>query len=149
MLATQEILFAPLTGLEVTSTSVEGSVLLVHVRLSVNLQALTIEQVHLRYVASSQPPYGRIERYVRYANTPSNTFAPNDATWTVIAEHLTDFSLAYENAGGTALTGTLTASRTARPTSFGTHSSNTMSAPASCSALASDTICRARSLSRP
>ncbi|KAL1496781.1 hypothetical protein AB1Y20_014369 [Prymnesium parvum] len=43
--AEQEILFAPLTGLEVASTSVEGSVLLVQVRLSVNLAAMTIEQV--------------------------------------------------------------------------------------------------------
>ena len=40
----EEILFAPLTGLEVMDTAV-GSVLLVRVRLSVNLAALTIEQV--------------------------------------------------------------------------------------------------------
>eukprot|EP00966_Prymnesium_polylepis_P293171 6771400-Prymnesium_polylepis.1 len=41
----KEILFAPLTGLEVQSTRVEGSVLVVSVALSVNLNALTIEQV--------------------------------------------------------------------------------------------------------
>ena len=40
-----ECLFAPLTGLEVQETSVEGSVLLIKARLSVNLNALTIEQV--------------------------------------------------------------------------------------------------------
>lgn len=40
-----EILFAPLTGLEVQSTKVHGSVLVVGVSLSVNLSSLTIEQV--------------------------------------------------------------------------------------------------------
>ena len=40
-----EILFAPLTGLEVRSTRAEGSVLVVEVSLSVNLASLTIEQV--------------------------------------------------------------------------------------------------------
>lgn len=37
-------LFAPLTGLEVRATRVEGSALVVNVALSVNLVALTIEQ---------------------------------------------------------------------------------------------------------
>ena len=41
----EEICFAPLTGLEVTSTRVENSVLVVAVRLNINLSALTIEQV--------------------------------------------------------------------------------------------------------
>ena len=41
----REILFAPLTGCEVASTHVDGSVLVVGVRLNVNLGALTIEQV--------------------------------------------------------------------------------------------------------
>jgi hypothetical protein len=41
----KEILFAPLTGLEVLTTRVEGRVLVVVVRLSVNLNAATIEQV--------------------------------------------------------------------------------------------------------
>ena len=40
-----EILFAPLTGLEVQSTSCEETVLVVGVSLSVNLASLTIEQV--------------------------------------------------------------------------------------------------------
>ena len=40
-----ETLFAPLTGLEVQSTGVEGTVLIVGVGLSVNLTALTIDQV--------------------------------------------------------------------------------------------------------
>ena len=41
----REILFAPLTGLEVQSTRVEGTVLIVSARLSVNLNAQTMEQV--------------------------------------------------------------------------------------------------------
>ena len=40
-----EITFAPLTGLEVQQTSVDGSLLKIGVRLSVNLAAPTIEQV--------------------------------------------------------------------------------------------------------
>ena len=41
----REILFAPLTGLEVVGRRVEKRVLVVEVRLNVNLMALTIEQV--------------------------------------------------------------------------------------------------------
>mgnify|MGYP002630287628 CR=1 FL=1 len=41
----KEILFAPLTGLEVRSSHVQDSVLVVSVALSVNLVSLTIEQV--------------------------------------------------------------------------------------------------------
>ena len=41
----REILFAPLTGLEVQGSRVEGSVLVVEVKLSVNLTSLRIEQV--------------------------------------------------------------------------------------------------------
>ena len=40
-----EILFAPMTGLEVLGTRVESGVIVVETRLSVNLTALTIEQV--------------------------------------------------------------------------------------------------------
>ena len=41
----REILFNPLTGLEVTSSKVQGDVLVLEVRLNVNLASLTIEQV--------------------------------------------------------------------------------------------------------
>ena len=44
----REILFAPLTGLEVQATRVQGSVLVVGVSLSVNLSSLTIEQARAR-----------------------------------------------------------------------------------------------------
>ena len=41
----EEILFAPLTGMEVESTSIEGDVLLVKAKLTVNMASLTLEQV--------------------------------------------------------------------------------------------------------
>ena len=40
-----EVTFAPLAGLEVQSTRVQGGVLIVEVRLSVNLSERPIEQV--------------------------------------------------------------------------------------------------------
>ena len=41
----REILFGPLTGLEVRGTRVEGEALFIEVRFNANLQALTLEQV--------------------------------------------------------------------------------------------------------
>ena len=41
----REILFPPLTGLEVVGSDVEGESLIVSVRLSLNLKALTLDQV--------------------------------------------------------------------------------------------------------
>lgn len=41
----REILFGPLTGLEVQGTRIEGSVVILEARLSVNMSALTFEQV--------------------------------------------------------------------------------------------------------
>ena len=41
----KEILFAPLTGLEVVGSRVDGGTLVAEMRLSVNLNSLTIEQV--------------------------------------------------------------------------------------------------------
>ena len=41
----KEVLFGPLTGIEVTSTRVESDVLVVSIRPSANVKALTIEQV--------------------------------------------------------------------------------------------------------
>ena len=52
----QELTFAPLTGLEVQSTSVSGSLLKVSARLSVNMAAPTIEQVLPRASSSALPP---------------------------------------------------------------------------------------------
>ena len=41
----REIMFGPLTGLEVRSTRVDGAVLVMEMAISVNLASLTIEQV--------------------------------------------------------------------------------------------------------
>ena len=73
--------------------------------LAGNSDVLTVEQVYYRYVPDSSPPYGRLERYVRYANTPANAFPPVGVTWTVVADHLTDFVLEYRDATGNVLTG--------------------------------------------
>ena len=44
----KEISFAPLTGIEVVSTRVEESVLVLDTRLSCNLMSLTIDEVSLK-----------------------------------------------------------------------------------------------------
>ena len=41
----EEVLFNPLTGLEVQSTFIEGRVLVVRVKVSVNLMSLTLDDV--------------------------------------------------------------------------------------------------------
>jgi prepilin-type N-terminal cleavage/methylation domain-containing protein len=77
-------------------------------------RAYTMEQVYYRYVAASQPPYGRLERAVVYDNAPSDTFPPTGATWTVVASQLTDFWLEYQNdAGGTVSGSPLTSAQRA------------------------------------
>lgn len=72
----------------------------------------TIEQVFFRYIAGTAPTYGRLERFVRYANTPS-PLAPS-LGWTTVADHLTDFDFQYlDSAGSMISTGTLTATERA------------------------------------
>ena len=39
-----QVLFSPLLGVEITGSRVEGGVLVVHLRLTANLRALTLEQ---------------------------------------------------------------------------------------------------------
>ena len=41
----QEVLFPPLMALEVQNTDVDGSILIVHSKLSLNMTSLTLEQV--------------------------------------------------------------------------------------------------------
>jgi len=74
----------------------------------------TVEQVYYRYVPRAEAPYGAIERYVRYGNAPDDSFSPGGATWTPVADHLTDFWLEYRDAADVPLTGsTLTANQRA------------------------------------
>ena len=54
-LASRPLQFAPLTGLEVQGTRVQDDVLIVDVRVSVNLQSRTIEEV-VRGAARSHIP---------------------------------------------------------------------------------------------
>ena len=48
----KECLWAPLTGLEMQSTRVEGSVLVIIVRVSVNMVSSTIEQAACKFSTS-------------------------------------------------------------------------------------------------
>ena len=41
----EQILFAPLTGIEVASTDIEGDVLVVRAKLTVNMTSPTLDQV--------------------------------------------------------------------------------------------------------
>jgi len=66
----------------------------------------TIEQVYYRYVPGSRQPYGSLERLVRYANSPDDSFPPSGARWTKVADHLTDFWLEYQDETGMTLVGT-------------------------------------------
>ena len=50
----KEILFAPLTGLEVLKQRIEGAVIVLDVRLSVNLTSITVEQVVAKMQRSHQ-----------------------------------------------------------------------------------------------
>jgi len=85
----------------------DGSILVNSVTDSVfragDAHVATIEQVYYRYIPGSQPPYGRLVRYVRFNNTPDDTFPPTGVTWTTVADHLTDFWLEYEDRNGTTL----------------------------------------------
>ena len=67
--------------------------------------ALTLEQVYLEYVAAAQPPYGYLARDVSYLNGPSETFPAVSSSWSVVADHLTDFLLEYQDASGTVIAG--------------------------------------------
>ena len=50
----KEILFAPLTGLEILKQRIEGAVIVLDVRLSVNLTSITVEQVVAKMQRSHQ-----------------------------------------------------------------------------------------------
>lgn len=74
--AEQEICFAPLTGVEVQGTRVDGSVLVVEARLSVNLTALTIEEVVAKMQRSQVQLLGNMLTELRFAGAPMPALAP-------------------------------------------------------------------------
>ena len=66
----EEVLFPPLTGIEVQNTGILGDVISVQVRLSVNLTALTIEQVVSKLQRSHLQLCDLIMDDVRLAGAP-------------------------------------------------------------------------------
>jgi hypothetical protein len=65
----------------------------------------TIEQVYYRYAPGSRQPYGSLQRFVVYGNAPNDSFPPTGASWTTVADHLTDFWLEYQDETGATLVG--------------------------------------------
>ena len=63
----REILFAPLTGLEVQATWVDGATLIIGVSLSINLTALTIERVVAKRRTVLEEMWGNMLSEVRLA----------------------------------------------------------------------------------
>ena len=72
----EEILFAPLSALEVRSTYVEGSVLVIVVRLNCNLNALTIEQVVARMQRSHLQLIEDVITDMKHAGCPGTALQP-------------------------------------------------------------------------
>eukprot|EP00967_Tisochrysis_lutea_P106449 scaffold163249_cov49-Tisochrysis_lutea.AAC.1 len=72
----REILFAPLSALEVRRLQVDGKLCIVDIRLSVNLQALTIEQVISKMQRSHLQLIDLLQDNLRFAGVPTNVLAP-------------------------------------------------------------------------
>ena len=93
----EEILFAPLTGLEVQGTSVSDDILVVDVRVSINLQALTIEQVVSKMQTSHLQLITMLEDEFKYGGAPARALAPLESlmidakalqpTWFNVPQH--------------------------------------------------------------
>ena len=75
----EEILFAPLTGLEVQSTRVEGSVMVVEVRLSVNQSSLTIGEVIAKMRRAHTQLLDLMIDDFKFAEAPTQALAPLQA----------------------------------------------------------------------
>ena len=72
----REILFAPLTGLEVIGKKVEGQVLVVNVRLNVNMMSQTIEEVIAKMQRSHIQLLDLLTEGLRFAGVPSRAMQP-------------------------------------------------------------------------
>lgn len=92
-----EILFAPLTGLELKSTRVMGSVLVVEMRLSVNLLNRTIEEVIAKMQTSALGLVELISDDLKLTGAPTNTLEPFDALETECESHEPEYYNASEN----------------------------------------------------
>jgi len=72
----REILFGPLTGIEVQGTRVEGAVVVIEARLSVNLNALTIEQVISKMLRSHTSLLDSLLAKLRFCGSPDGCLQP-------------------------------------------------------------------------
>jgi len=72
----KEILFGPLTGIEVQRTRVSGAVVVIEARLSVNLNALTIEQVISKMLRSHVSLLDSLLDKLRFAGSPESCLQP-------------------------------------------------------------------------
>ena len=93
------------SGVDVGDSSIDVDTLTDNKFIAGESEVLSIEQVYYRYVPQSLPPYGYLQRYVRYDNQPDGVFPPTGITWSLVANHLTNFTLEYQDAGGGTLTG--------------------------------------------
>ena len=73
-----EILFAPLSGLEVMGTRVQGAVLVVEVRLSINLNNATIEEVVAKMQSSALELLELVWDDFTFNGAPSRALEPLD-----------------------------------------------------------------------
>jgi hypothetical protein len=74
--AESEILFGPLSGVEVQQTRVDGTVVVVEVALSVNMVSLTIEQVVGKMQGSHQQLVHLLHDEIAYAGAPGRALVP-------------------------------------------------------------------------
>ena len=72
----KEILYGPLTGIEVQSTRIDGAVVVIEARLSVNLNALTIEQVISKMLRSHVSLVDSFLAKLRFAGSPEPCLQP-------------------------------------------------------------------------
>ena len=75
----KEILFAPLSGLEITHHRLEQAVLVVSVRPSVNLNALTIEEVVAKMQRSQLQLLSTMIDDLKFGGAPITALAPLEA----------------------------------------------------------------------
>jgi hypothetical protein len=92
-------------GVNVSDSSIDVAAVTDGAFAASTSELLSIEQVYYRYVARAVPPYGSLERHVRYGNQPDDTFPPSPADWTIVMDHLTDFWMEYRDFSDNVLVG--------------------------------------------
>ena len=72
----REVLFAPLTGIEIVNTAIDNDVLVVSVRPSVNLNSLVIEDVIAKMQRSHMQLVELLTSDLRFAGVPADALMP-------------------------------------------------------------------------